>query len=36
MMERQRGLEPVQLDKEHRLESIIRRAQDAENPRDLG
>ena len=36
MMERQRGLEPVQLDEEHRLESIIRRARDAENPRDPG
>jgi antitoxin FitA len=36
MMERHRGLEPVQLDEEHRPESIIRRARDAENPRDLG
>jgi hypothetical protein len=35
MMERQRGLEPVELDEEHRPESIIRRTRDAENPRDL-
>ena len=37
MMERQRGLEPVvELDGEHRPQSIIRWARDAENPRDLG
>ena len=36
MMERLRSLEPVELDEEHRPEAIIRRARDAENPRDLG
>jgi len=36
MMERLRSLEPVELDEGHRPEAIIRRARDAENPRDLG
>ena len=36
MMERLRSLEPVKLDGEHRPETIIRRARNAENPRDLG
>jgi antitoxin FitA len=36
IMERLRRLEPVKSDEEHRPEAIIRRARDAENPRDLG
>jgi antitoxin FitA len=36
MMERLRSLESVELDEGHRPEAIIRRARDAENPRDLG
>jgi hypothetical protein len=36
MMERLRSLEPVKLNEEHRPETIIRRARDAENLRDLG
>jgi hypothetical protein len=36
MMERLRSLEPVESDEEHPPEAIIRRARDAENPRDLG
>ena len=36
MMERLRSLEPVESDEEHRPETIICRARDAENPRDLG
>ena len=36
MMEWLRCLEPVELDEEHRPEAIIRRARDADDPRDLG
>ena len=36
MMERLRSREPVELDEEHRPEAIIRRARDADDPRDLG
>lgn len=36
LMERLRSREPVELDEEHRPEAIIRRARDADDPRDLG
>ena len=36
LMERLAQDEPVELDEEHRPEAIIRRARDAEDPRDLG
>ena len=36
LMERLALQEPIELDEEHRPETIIRRARDADDPRDLG
>ena len=36
LMERLALQEPIELDEEHRPEAIIRRARDADDPRDLG